>query len=215
MVVLALGCDRATRPVTPYPTIAINTPSASGEYTTPVVSVDIGGTVSRVASIRWNDSGNSSTGFASITYVGDAGSWTAHIPALVLGSNPIAVYADADGRGRTIGTAAIRIVYDPSLDHEPPVIHITTPSSSGLFEALVTPIVVGGTASDNSGDFGVRWRNKLTGESAIATGTGNWQASVALAAGDNVIVATAIDLAGHSARDSILVTYTPPGPRSW
>lgn len=212
LIVLVLGAcgrDPATAPATRVPSITVTSPTSQSQYDTFFSAVRLGGSVSGARTVRWVNAANESSGDAFISTSGDPGTWFAEISGLVQGGNPITIYADADGRGRSIGRATIRVLYDPRLDPEPPVIFITFPTVDPVFTTDSSPIVLAGVASDNSGNFGVKWINTRTGVTGIATGAGQWLASVPLAAGDNLVIVTAVDRGGNEGRDSLLVTQEP------
>jgi hypothetical protein len=100
-------------------------------------------------------------------------------------------------------------------DHQKPTITITTPTSASTYTTSTTPLMIGGTASDNVGVTQVTWVNDRGGSGA-ATGTTSWSASIALQLGTNIVTATARDAAGNTKTDALTVTLTspppPPGP---
>jgi len=73
----------------------------------------------------------------------------------------------------------------------------------------VTPISIGGTASDAVGVTQVTWTNDRGG-SGTASGTTSWSASgIVLQSGQNVLTVSARDAAGNSSTDTPTVTYNP------
>jgi hypothetical protein len=210
LTALALaGCGRD--PVFPDlpagPQIAISTPTRQDHYSTYLRSLRIAGTVTGAQVVRWTNSGNSTSGVATL----DRGTWTVELAGLAVGQNPVTLYADADGRGRSVGTASLLIVYDPRLDPEPPVLIITFPTDQQDYVTSNTVIVLGGRAADNSGLFDVVWSNTATGQHGLALGHEEWQASVPLIPGANPIFVTAVDWGGKSDMDSVKVTRTSAG----
>src|SRR6185369_1493638 len=93
----------------------------------------------------------------------DWSTWTAS-PPLAPGVNTITITA-TDTVGRT-GTARLTITYDPT----PPSVAITYPTSDTLFLSTLTPLALGGAASDNLAIQSVTWQNTTTGESGLASG---------------------------------------------
>ncbi len=95
-------------------------------------------------------------------------------------------------------------------DSTPPMITITSPTSSPTYSTSTQTITLGGTASDNVGVTQVTWVNNRGG-SGTAAGTTAWTAAgIPLQSGTNVVTVTAHDAAGNTGTDTITVTYTPP-----
>ena len=118
----------------------------------------------------------------------------------------IAGFEYSDTFDATFGTGEI-------TDVTPPVLTITSPTSSATYGTQITPLTVGGTCSDNVDCSSVTWVNSLGG-SGTATGTLSWSANITLTTGDNVITVTGVDPAANNHSDIITVTYTPPPPVS-
>ena len=97
------------------------------------------------------------------------------------------------------------------VDTTKPTVAITSPTSSGTWNTTSTPISIGGTDGDNLSVSGVTWARAAggTGTATLTSGT-TWGASVALAAGSNVITVRAYDAANNSSSTQITVNYTPP-----
>src|ERR1035437_5010146 len=116
------------------------------------------------------------------------------------------------GTGLTgAGTATITVSNSPA-DSTPPTVAITSPTSSTTYSTSSTPIVLGGTASDNVGVTQVTCVNAAAGAPMTASGTTSWYCSVGLASGGNPITVTARDAAGNTSSDTITVTYSPVAP---
>ena|ERR1041385_1544098 len=99
-----------------------------------------------------------------------------------------------------------------AADHKHPAITITTPTTATTYATTVSPLTVGGTASDNVGVTQVTWTN-AAGGSGTATGTTTWSASVPLTLGTNQITVTVHDAAGNTGTDTLTVTLmSQPGP---
>jgi hypothetical protein len=103
-----------------------------------------------------------------------------------------------------------------STDTTPPVVTITSPTSSTTYSTASSSIGLGGTSSDNIGVTQLTWANDRGG-SGTAGGTGSWSVSgVALQSGSNKLAVTARDAAGNT-RTAILTvtrsdtTSTSPG----
>ncbi len=89
---------------------------------------------------------------------------------------------------------------------DPPVVQILEPSASDALLVVNDAVNVGGTAYDTIGAVKeVEVENVTSGGRWIAQGTENWLATVNLLPGPNSVVATAFDLAGNSASDTIVV----------
>jgi hypothetical protein len=100
---------------------------------------------------------------------------------------------------------------EESADSTSPVVTITAPTTDPSYSTSTDAIALAGTASDNGTVAEVRWSNDRGG-SGVCSGTTNWNASVDLYPGDNVITITAEDIEGNTASDSLTVTYTPASP---
>ena len=88
-----------------------------------------------------------------------------------------------------------------------PTITITTPTTSGTWNASGSSINLAGTASDSQGITQVTWVNNRGG-SGTATGTTNWTINgLALVSGTNVITVTARDTDGNVAGSVLTVAY--------
>ena len=184
------------------PLVTILVPTTDLNISTSVTPVTVAGLVTDdvgVAGVTWASSGAvvPSTGPASL-----AGTdWSASIP-LAPGPNVVTITA-TDTVGRT-GTRRITITYDPTN----PSVSITTPTSSPTFLTTVTPLSLGGSATDNLSVQSVSWSNAATTESGTATGTGLWTAGgINLAPGVNTITVTARDAVGNTGTAQIVVTY--------
>jgi hypothetical protein len=91
-----------------------------------------------------------------------------------------------------------------SEDHTPPTVVITVPTTQRQHHTLDSAVMIGGTASDDTGISSIRWQNSRGGEGR-ATGTDAWIASIPLHSGSNAVSITAIDLAGNSANRKITI----------
>lgn len=90
-------------------------------------------------------------------------------------------------------------------DSTPPTVTITAPTSADTWSSCVTPIVVSGTASDDTAVSTVTWSN-AAGGSGTAAGTTSWSFSPSLSSGSNAITVTASDAASNTGTDLITVT---------
>ncbi|MDR4507115.1 MAG: hypothetical protein MRJ65_02565 [Candidatus Brocadiaceae bacterium] len=96
-----------------------------------------------------------------------------------------------------------------TLDATPPMITITSPTSSSDHTTTVSTINLGGTASDGTSGIGkVTWKNDRGGD-GTASGTTTWSISdIKVSEGENVITVTAMDGAGNTTTDTINVHYS-------
>ena len=108
--------------------------------------------------------------------------------------------------GDTISRPATGTGTGTGPDTTPPAITITSPTSSPTFTTSSSPLILGGTASDNVGVTQVTWANSRGG-SGTTTGTTSWTASgIVLQTGSNVLMVTARDAAGNTATKFVTVT---------
>jgi hypothetical protein len=188
------------------PFVSITTPTSNLTYSTGTSPVLLSGTASDdigVVSVTWQS--DAAVIPNSGTAAGTTG-WSASVP-LAPGVNTFTVTAQ-DGVGR-IGTARLTITYDPT----PPTVAITIPTADPLFLTTITPIALGGAATDNLLLQSVTWANTTTGEQGVASGVGAWTVSaVNLVVGNNVIVVTATDSVGNQSTATVTINYdgTPP-----
>ena len=162
-----------------------------------------------VTSVDWVNAEAVTAGTATDTSGGSWATWTANI-SLVVGTNTITVTV-SDGSGNT-STGVITVTLDPVN----PGVTITTPTSLPTYAGGATPLLVGGTASDNFAIASVDWVNAegATGGAATDTSGGGdwstWDVLVGLVTGINTITVTVTDEAGNTSTDVLTVTYTPP-----
>lgn len=117
------------------------------------------------------------------------------------GSYPVTVTV-SDG----LQTATRTFTWTVTADTTAPVVTITTPTTATTFATSAATLALGGTASDNVGVTQVTWSNSRGG-GGTATGTTNWNTSVALQSGSNVLTVTARDAAGNTTSDVLTVTF--------
>jgi hypothetical protein len=95
-----------------------------------------------------------------------------------------------------------------SSDSTPPVIAITSPTSSGSWSTSSAYLSILGTSSDDVGVTQVTWANSRGG-SGTASGTTSWSVSgIVLQLGANVITVTARDAAGNTSSAFLTATFT-------
>ena len=195
------------------PTIAILSPSASGNYGTANSTVSLSGSASAgVTQVSWTNSANNTSG----TAVGTT-SWSVASISLVSGSNSVTVTATASG-GLT-ATAGVTILYTPGA--HAPTISITSPSTPPSYTSFIPVVSVAGVAADSVGITQINWSCNHCSEAtsgvaggasgwAIPAGATPWEASsLVLGSGPNTITVTAYNGAQLAASATITITYTP------
>ena len=188
-------------PDTTSPVATITAPTTGTTFSTNTTPLALGGIASDnvgVTQVTWsNDRGGSGTATGTTA-------WSVSGIALQAGANVLTVTArDAAGN---VGNATLTVTYAP--DTTSPVATITAPTTGTTFSTDITPLSLGGTASDNVGVTQVTWSNNRGG-SGTATGTTAWSVSgIALQAGANVLTVTARDAAGNVGNATLTVTYT-------
>ena len=194
------------------PTIAVTTPAGAAPYRTPTTPFlfdgtagDMDGTPVSVGAsqVTWTNTTTGGFGVAALV----AGTWTASVP-LTSGANSIDFTAE-DAAGNLTPTSIV-MTYDPAA----PVVQIVTPTTDLTFTSAISPIVLGGTASDDVGIFQVTWSTNaaVTPAAGTATGTTDWTDSITLAPGSNVITITAEDFVGRTGTARITIIYDPTPP---
>ncbi len=124
------------------PLVAIKSPTTSGSYTTSASSINLGGTASDtvgVTQVSWSKSGGGSGTATGTT------SWSVSGISLSAGQNTITVTAkDAAGNQ---SNADITVTYNPPSagDTQPPLVAITSPTTSGSYTTSASSINLGGT----------------------------------------------------------------------
>jgi hypothetical protein len=87
------------------------------------------------------------------------------------------------------------------------VIKVYTPTTAASYSTAESSIVLGGTASDDTGVAQVSWSEQRPVAMAWRSGTTGWSTpSVPLAVGVNIITVTAKDAAGNAAIATTTVT---------
>lgn len=98
------------------------------------------------------------------------------------------------------------------IEYEPdvvvPIIYITGPTSTAEYTTNSSAISISGYATDDYGVDSVTWTSGKVG--GTADGNNNWVArDIPLALGNNKIIVTASDKAGHTSSRTLDVTYHP------
>ncbi|MBI2933792.1 MAG: hypothetical protein HYY16_19280, partial [Planctomycetes bacterium] len=175
--------------------------TASGSYVTGAQLFALNGLASDasgVAVVRWL---NTTTGVGGVASGTD--SWSASIP-LAGGTNVVVITA-TDTVGNE-GSLTVDISFTSPPDITAPSILINVPTTEPAYTTSVSPVTIGGLASDAVGVAGVTWLNEGTGGRGAALGTTTWSASVPLAGGSNVLRVTATDAAGNTTSALLFVT---------
>jgi hypothetical protein len=90
-----------------------------------------------------------------------------------------------------------------------PTVVVNSPTISGTYSAVTSPIVISGTFQSGALLTSVTWSNSLGG-SGTATGTANWTIPAAvLTPGVNVITITGTDANKLTGQATLTVTYAP------
>jgi hypothetical protein len=89
-------------------------------------------------------------------------------------------------------------------DDTPPAVAITMPTTQRNHHTLQPAVLIGGTASDDTGISSILWQNSRGG-GGRASGTDAWIASIPVYAGSNAVSITAIDAAGNAASTRITI----------
>ena len=227
----------STGPDSTRPTIAITGPTSGDSFATSLASITVSGIASDnvgVARVMFSNDQTGVLGQASGTT-----NWSTSI-ALAAGTNYITVRSyDAAGNQSagdflTVVRSATTTTPPPTEptptsppppptggstgpDSTRPTVAIAAPTSGDSFTTSLAAITVAGFATDNVGVTRVMYSNDQTGTLGQASGTTNWSASIALAAGTNYITVRSYDAAGNqSAADYLTITRsattTTPSP---
>lgn len=136
-----------------------------------------------------------------------AGSPVRFSAAVTIQEGPNTIVVRAVDTANNAATSNMQV----TLDTTGPAVSITMPTAQPTHITSMTPVSLGGTASDASGVTEVTWGSDLGG-SGTASGTDSWNAAgIGLQNGDNLLTVTARDAAGNTGADSLTVTYAPPG----
>jgi len=167
------------------------------------ITSPVSGTFTKVSSVTVTGTASDDVAVQSVTVNGTPatltnGNWTATITLSSSdGAKPIT--ATATDTSNKTNSASITI----TLDTTPPLVAITSPASGT--STTSSSISVSGTVSDAlSGVASVSCNNV-----AAAVSNGTFTCVVSLVVGDNLITASAIDVAGNTAAATRSVTYTP------
>jgi hypothetical protein len=138
--------------------------------------------------------------------------WSASV-SLNSGANTLYVRSK-DGAGNYSTVASVNVTYTPP-DTQGPALAITSPANNATVTSASLP--VSGTASDsgygNNGISSVTVNGvSASGGTASGAGTANWNATVPLSSGTNLVTVTAKDTLNNPSQKQISVTYNPPPP---
>jgi hypothetical protein len=180
------------------PAVALSSPTANSQFA-------FGASISLQAMASASAAGGTITNFAfvidGVTVASGSGSalafdWT---PTFA-GEYSITAVA-TDDQGLTAASAAANIQVG-NADTVPPTVTISTAPPNGA--KLTAPsILIGGTASDNVAVQAVEV-SVNNGQPQLATGTANWTAQLALAAGPNLIRVHSVDTSGNVSTNATL-----------
>ena len=184
------------------PTISITAPTGTGSYAALASTVTVAGVAADdqgIAQVAWaTDKGQS--GIASGTTA-----WS--IPSVNVGAGTTVLTVTATDKSGNTARASLSLV---RADASTPVIKVYTPTTAASYSTAESSIVLGGTASDDTGVAQVSWSNSAGGN-GVAFGTTGWSTpSVPLAVGVNIITVTAKDAAGNAAIATTTVTRSSP-----
>jgi hypothetical protein len=195
------------------PTVAISSPTNGQTFTNSTLAVsgtanDAGCPSSGVSLVQAQMNG---TGGAWQTASG-TNNWSASA-SLNSGTNTIYVRSK-DGAGNYSTVASVKVTYNPP-DTQGPALAITSPANNAAMTNA--SLTVSGTASDSGyGNDGVSSVTvngvSASGDTASGAGTANWNATVTLNPGTNLVTVTAKDTLNNSSQKQVTVTYNPPPP---
>ena len=179
------------------PEVAITIP-ASDPYNTTTVPFAMSGNSSDdigVAAVTWK---NMLTG-GSGTCTGTT-SWSQNVP---LGSGSNLIYINVTDMAGNKASTSTTIIY---CDVTPPTCTIDSLPFSPFYTTWPS-IDLHGSATDNVGVINVTWYNAATNASGTAVGLEQWDATIPLILGDNLITITATDGEGNVGNASVTVGY--------
>ena len=193
-------------------TVSISSPTNGQTFTGSTIAVS--GTA--------NDAGCPSTGVALIQAQmnGTGGTWlTASGMTIWSASASLSSWANTiyvrskDVAGNYSTVALVNVTY--TTDAQGPSLAITSPINNTFVTSASLP--VSGTASDsgygNNGISSVTANGvSASGCTASGAGTANWNVTVTLSPGANLLAVTAMDTLNNSSQKQVTVTYNPPAP---
>jgi hypothetical protein len=97
------------------------------------------------------------------------------------------------------------------LDHVPPHVTITSPTTMPGTTTILSTIAIGGVASDDVALAGLTWSNDRGGGASLVADAAWSVADVPLQPGDNRLTVTATDGDGNTSSDTLDVTYNTNG----
>jgi Ig-like domain from next to BRCA1 gene/Glucodextranase, domain B/Bacterial Ig domain len=195
------------------PSVAISSPTNGQAFTSSTIALS--GTAS--------DAGcpSSGVGLVQVQMNGTGGTWQtasgtnnwSASASLNSGANTIYVRSrDVAGNYSTV--ASMNVTYTPP-DTQGPALAIASPANNATVTSASLP--VSGTASDSGyGNHGISSVTvngvSASGGTASGAGTANWNTTVTLNSGTNLITVAAKDTLNNSSQKQITVTYNPPPP---
>lgn len=192
------------------PMIMITSPTGNSKYSTNAATINLGGTASDangIATVVWRNIVNGASGTAA-----GAENWS--VSGIPLNAGMNLIYVNVTDKAGNRNYDAIRV----TLDTKTPIVTITDPTSDSTITIPGWHMVkLKGTASDDIDIALVIWYNAATGDSGTMYMTPQWGGAnvtwetrgyMHVISGDNVITIIAMDSAGNTKTDMIVVTYT-------
>ncbi|MBI2375711.1 MAG: hypothetical protein HYV07_17070 [Deltaproteobacteria bacterium] len=126
--------------------------------------------------------------------------------ALTLVSGPQTITVRAFDAAGNAGDDDLEVTYLPT--DPPPVVTISSPTTSSSYLTSSRPLVLDGTASDAGGIVAVRWSSS-NGGSGACTGTTSWSCVADLSTSQQTITIEATDSENNLGEDTLVVSYAP------
>jgi len=186
--------------LTPSTGMITGTPTTVGSYAVTATVSD--GSLADAKTFTWNITSTSSSSSGE-----GSGSGSTETPPPPSGSEET-IPPPSEGGSTEEGPSGSTGGETERRDTTPPVLTITLPTTSGKYTTEQSFINIGGTAIDNVGTKGVKWKTDR-GRTGTATGTQSWLAAVPLIKGQNTITVTAWDEAGNVSTKILYVKVAP------
>ena len=183
--------------------VTITSPTSNPNFTTSNSIINLAGTAfdpAGITQVTW------ATDLGASGVATGASNWTISGLNLSAGITNVTVTA-RNATGNQVSTT-LALTY--TTDSTPPVIAITSPTSSGSYSTSSGAVNLGGTASDDVGVTQVTWATD-TGAAGTATGTSSWNITGVPVSGTTQITVTAHDAAGNVSKALLTVTSTFTG----
>lgn len=186
------------------PQVSITSPTNTGNYSTNNTAINVSGVIvdaTPIKSLLWkNQTGNSGSCIINGNH------WSVANVPLVLGSNTITITAidSADNTGES--------VLNVNMDNVAPLVNITVPTDNGSYSTSKLKVTVGGTVYDLNGIKSVTWNTDSDKTGKCTLTNGEFDKSVPLHNGDNVITVSSEDIFGNIGQDEINVNVDNQPP---